>query len=263
VSYWSSDRHTARTAQAAFRPSALFLCLVAVFVTSGVMAWMNFGTAQVNVVLFVVCGWLVSLCLHEYGHALMAYRSGDLEVADRGYLTLNPLRYTHWFLSLVLPLIFLFIGGFGLPGGAVWINHSHVRSRWRESLISLAGPLLNVAFTIVTVLPFVLGLDNSGHEVFWAALAFLGFLQLTASVLNLAPVPGMDGGNALRPWLPDQWRRGFDLIAPYGMLLFFALLFNPTVGGLFFDLIFEVGNAIGLPLDWVAVGRRLFLFWRY
>jgi Zn-dependent protease len=251
-----------RTRRAAFRPSAVFLCLVAAFVTSGWMAWAGFGTATVNVILFVVCGWLVSLCLHEYAHALTAYRSGDLAVAERGYLTLNPLRYTSPVLSIVLPLFYLFLGGIGLPGGAVWIDHSHIRGRWRDTLISLAGPLLNVAFTVLCVLPFALGPDPAGHDTFWAALAFLGFLQLTASLLNLAPIPGVDGGNALRPWLPVRWRRGFDLTAPYGMLVFILLLFNPTIGGVFFTAVFTLADRLGLPLDLVAQGRDLLMFWR-
>jgi len=256
---WS---RTARGRREAFRPSALFLCLVALFVTSGVMAWSDFGAAQVNIILFTVAGWLVSLCLHEYGHALTAYRSGDLGVAERGYLTLNPLRYTHWVLSIVLPLAFLFIGGIGLPGGAVWIDHTHIRSRLRESLISLAGPLINVAFTLVAVAPFALGVDTSAHHTFWVALAFLAFLQLTASLLNLAPIPGVDGGNALRPFLSGQWRRGFDAVAPWGMLIFIALLFNATIGGIFFSIVFGIADVIGLPGYLVSEGRQLFLFWQ-
>jgi Zn-dependent protease len=261
VSSWSSGR-AVRDRREAFRPSVVFLCLAALFATSGWMAWAGFGAPQVNVILFVVSGWLVSLCLHEYSHALTAYRSGDLAVADRGYLTLNPLRYTSPVLSIVLPLFYLFIGGIGLPGGAVWIDHTHIRSRWRVSLISLAGPLLNVVFTIVAVAPFLLGFDTASHRVFWAALAFLAFLELTASVLNLAPIPGVDGGNALRPWLPDQWRRGFDVVAPYGMLVFILLLFNPTIGGLFFDFVFFLADLLGLPYDLLAEGRNLFMFWR-
>ena len=60
--------------------------------------------------LFVVAGWLVSLSLHEYAHALVAYRAGDRGVAERGYLTLNPLKYTHPVLSIVLPVVFLLLG---------------------------------------------------------------------------------------------------------------------------------------------------------
>jgi Zn-dependent protease len=259
VSSWQ----TAGTRRAAFRPSALFLCLVAVFVVSGWMAWTGFGSARVNVLLFVISGWVVSLCLHEFGHALTAYRSGDLGVAERGYLTLNPLRYTNPLMSIVFPLVFLLLGGIGLPGGAVWVDHSHIRGRLRESLISLAGPLVNVAFLLATVAPFALGVDTYTHGVFWAGLAFLAFLQLTATVLNLAPIPGVDGGNALRPWLSPEYRRGFDAVAPWGMILLFALLMSPVVSNFFFTLIYGIGDVIGLPGNLAGEGRRLFQFWRF
>jgi Zn-dependent protease len=252
-----------RNRRAAFRPSGLFLGLVALFATSGVLAWTGYGAARVNVLLFVISGWLVSLCLHEYAHALIAYRSGDLGVAERGYLTLNPLKYTNVLLSIVLPLVFLLIGGIGLPGGAVWVDHNHIRGRLRESLISLAGPAVNMVFLLAAVAPFALGLDVTGHPEFWAALAFLAFLQLTASVLNLIPMPGLDGGNALRPWLSFEYRRFFDLVAPWGMMLLFALLFTPIVNRYFFSLVFGLGDLIGLPQYQVWEGQRLFQFWRY
>src|SRR5205823_4817708 len=196
-----SSWQAAGVRRAAFRPSGLFLCLVALFAVSGWMAWSGFGAARVNVLLFVISGWVVSLCLHEYGHALPAYRSGDLAVAGRAYPPLSPLRYTIPLLSIFFPIVFLLLGGIGLPGGAVWVDHAHIRGRLRETLISLAGPLVNVAFLLLTVAPFAMDVDTSAHEQFWAGLAFLAFLQLTASLLNLAPIPGVDGGNALRPWL--------------------------------------------------------------
>ena len=69
--------------------------------------------------VFVVFGWLVSLCLHEFGHAYTAWRYGDQDVEVRGYLTLNPLKYANPLLSLGVPLLFIALGGIGLPGGAV------------------------------------------------------------------------------------------------------------------------------------------------
>jgi Zn-dependent protease len=263
MGYWYDDARPTRANRAHFRPSPIFLALVALFVVGGWMAWVDFGAAQFDVILFVIAGWLVSLCLHEYGHALTAYRSGDRGVAERGYLTLNPLKYSHVLLSIVMPLVFLIIGGFGLPGGAVWVDHTYIRSRWKDTLISLAGPALNVGFALIAIAPFALGVDTSTHETFWAALAFLAFLQLTASVLNLAPIPGVDGGNALRPWLSSEWRRGFDAVAPWGMLVFLLLLFNPTINSVFFNLVFGIGNALGLPEYLIGDGQRLFMFWRY
>ena len=253
---------TVPTRRAAFRPSTLFLCLVALFAVSGWMAWTGFGAARVNVLLFVISGWVVSLCLHEYAHAFTAYRSGDLAVAERGYLTLNPLRYTNPLLSIVFPVVFLFLGGIGLPGGSVWVDHGRIRGRLRETLISLAGPLVNVGCMLAAVAPFAIGVVTPGHDVFWAGLAFLAFLQLTAALLNLLPIPGVDGGNALRPWLSPQYRRGFDAVAPWGMILLFGLLMSPIVGGVFFQVVFRIGDLVGLPIYLAEAGRQLFQFWQ-
>jgi Zn-dependent protease len=252
---------TVGSSRSAFRPSGIFLCILGLFIASAVMAWNRFGSVGVDVFLFVASGWLVSLCLHEYAHALTAYHSGDASVATRGYLTLNPLLYTHWLLSLALPLVFLVMGGFGLPGGAVWVDHGMIRSKVRDTLVSLAGPAINVAFTLITVAPFALGLATLDHVEFWAGLAFLCFLQLTASVLNLLPIPGVDGGNAVRPWLNYQWRRGFDQVAPWGLLIFVALLFNPSIRNGFFSVVFWIGDLVGFPQELYAYGWSLFRFW--
>lgn len=257
-----ADRRLATgTARDAFRPSPIFLSLVALFVTGGVMAWQGFGNMTVNILLFVIAGWLVSLSLHEYAHALVAYRNGDRSTAERGYLTLNLLKYTHPVLSIGLPVLFLLLGGIGLPGGAVWIDRHAIRGKVADSLISFAGPAVNVLFTIVLALPFAVGANTYEHAEFWSGLAFLAFLQLTASLLNLLPIPGVDGGNMLRPWLGPSYAKGFDTIAPFGMLLLFVLLFEPTVNRIFFTVVFELANLIGLPPYLIVEGRALFQFW--
>ncbi len=248
--------------RSAFRPSAVFLGLVGLWVVGGVMSWQGYGNQSVNILVFVVAGWLVSLSLHEYAHALLAYRAGDVGVADRGYLTLNPLKYTHPILSVVIPVVILFLGGIGLPGGAVWVDRHAIRGRLADSVISAAGPAVNVVFTIALTLPFVLGVDTFEHRAFWAGLAFLAFLQLTASLLNLLPIPGVDGGNLVRPWLDETWGRRFDVVAPFGLLLLFVLIFEPTVGRIFFDVVYSISDLIGLPPWLIVEGRNLLQFWR-
>jgi Zn-dependent protease len=258
----SRDRLVAGVPREAFRPSAIFLATLALCLISGWMAWAGFGNARFAVFLFVISGWIVSLCLHEYAHALVAYRAGDIAVAHRGYLTLNPIKYTHPFLSIVLPVIFILLGGIGLPGGAVWVDRHAIRGgKVVDSLISLAGPAMNVLFTVALTLPIAIVGDYFAHHAFWVALAFLAFLQLTASVLNLMPIPGVDGGNIVYPWLSPKWQRGFDHVAPYGMLLLFALLWHPTVGRFFFLFVFALGDLLGLPRDLYAQGFDMIRFW--
>ena len=243
------------------RPSWIFLILVALLVLSGWATWSGVGNVRVAAFVLVGSGWLVSLCLHEFGHAYLAYRFGDNGVVERGYLTLNPLRYSNVLLSFVLPLVFVLLGGFGMPGGAVWVDRARIGGRARHSLVSGAGPALNVVLSVALAVPFWFGAADSTHLDFWSALAFLGFLQVTASVLNLVPMPGLDGYGIVEPWLPPHWRRAASMIAPYGMLLVFALLWEPRVNALFFRVVFALADLVGIPLGAIALGDHLFRFW--
>src|SRR6185436_1918276 len=94
--------------------------------------------------LIVLLGWLFSLCLHEFSHALVAYHGGDYTVKEKEYLTFNLLKYTHPLYSILLPLVMLALGGIGLPGGAVYIEKWRLRSVKWETAVSLAGPASNV-----------------------------------------------------------------------------------------------------------------------
>ncbi len=94
--------------------------------------------AYVGVFIFVIAGWIVSLCLHEFAHAFTAWRFGDHDVAMRGYLTLNPFKYTHPLLSLLLPIVFIALGGIGVPGGAVYVRTSFM-TKWQKTVVSLVG----------------------------------------------------------------------------------------------------------------------------
>src|SRR6478672_5880674 len=150
--------------------------------------------AYVGVFTFVIAGFLVSLCLHEFAHAYTAWRFGDRDVEARGYLTLNPLKFSHPLLSLGLPVLFIALGGIGLPGGAVYVRTSWMTPRQRTT-VRLAGPFANVVLaTLLLVLTRLLW--DVDHLVFWSGVAFLAFLQVTAVILNMLPIPGLDGYGA-------------------------------------------------------------------
>lgn len=130
---------TATTRHSDRRISPVFLGIVAVTAVTGWATWTGFAEEPgIAVFLFVTGAWIVSLCLHEYAHARTALHSGDITIGAKGYLTLNPLKYTHALLSIVLPVIFVIMGGIGLPGGAVFIERDRIRGRWRHSSISAA-----------------------------------------------------------------------------------------------------------------------------
>ena len=241
------------------RPSWLFLLLVAVTGASGAALALGVGPAPVLAFLFVIAGWLVSLCLHEFAHAFVAYRYGDTSVVYRGYLTLDPLKYTHVVYSLVLPLVFVLIGGIGLPGGAVFIDRSALRTRFAHSAVSAAGPLTNIA--IGALLATAVAFAPRGYSEFWAAVAYLTFLQITAAILNLLPVPGLDGFGILEPYLGRRALRFAATYGQYAVFALFLLLLIPPVNAAFFGAVFGLLQLLGVPPLLVSLGDQLFRFW--
>jgi Zn-dependent protease len=265
-----------RRADAAVRPSPVFLAIVACFAVSGAIVWISGLSAgpgyRLAVFVFVVSGWLISLCLHEFGHAFTAWRYGDHAVAVRGYLSLNPARYADAGLSIVLPIIFLVTGGIGLPGGAVYIDRGAIRGKWRHSFVSAIGPLLNLVLALVlaviisrygTISPDTLNLGVLGHLNFWAALSFLAFLQLTAAVFNLLPVPGLDGFGMWEPWLPRPFAAVASRVGPVGYLILIGLLWIPSINRAFFDGIFHLTDVLGVNGFAIDAGRAMFEFWSH
>jgi Zn-dependent protease len=221
--------------------------------------------------LLVLAGWGVSLCLHEFGHAITAYRGGDREVYFKGYLTLDPRRYTDPVFSLVLPLLILAIGGIPLPGGAVWINHYALRNKRVESMVSLAGPLSNLA--LGGLLIFVVSLfrpdappgyvTSDPATALAAALSVLAMFQIMAFVLNMLPIPGLDGWGAIEPYLsPDAQRFGAKA-RPWAPLILFAVLIGvPGVSEVFFEIANTVYGAVGGDAELSNAGFGTFLFWQ-
>jgi Zn-dependent protease len=253
-----------RRPRAGIRPSPVFLLVVAVTAAGGYLAWQATAatrTARLGVFLFIVAGWVVTVCIHEFAHAFLAWRFGDHEVEARGYLTLNPLKYSHPVLSILLPVLFIAIGGIGLPGGAVYLHPHRFRSNAQRALVSLSGPAINVAFAVVLlVLVRRLGL-HSEHGLFWYAVAGLALLQVMASVLNLLPVPGLDGYGAIEPYLDPKFRQSAEQFKPFGMLALFAVLQIQSVNEAFFRLIYRLFELSGLPSAVGQVGLELLRFW--
>lgn len=246
------------------RPSPVFLLIVAATIAGGATAWVcatdtSRPLAYVGVFTFVIAGWLVSLCVHEFAHAYTAWRFGDRDVAVRGYLTLNPLKYSHPLLSIGLPVLVIAIGGIGLPGGAVYVRTASMTERQR-TLVSLAGPATNLVFAVL-LLALTSFFYDPAHGVFWAGLAFLGFLQVTAFVLNILPVPGLDGYGALEPHLSPQTQRAVAPAKQWGLLILLLLLFSPGLNQWFWQAVLWFFDFSGVPRPLVWLGSDLTRFW--
>ena len=256
------------------RPSPLFLAFAAVTALGGALAWFENApgsrAGDFGVFVFVLGGWVVSVCFHEFAHAYAAYRAGDRSVEAAGYLTLNPFKYAHPVLSILLPLFFIVQGGIGLPGGAVYLHRHAFRSRATQSLAAFVGPLTNLVLAALllslakahngVVTGAVTGPD--AHLRFWAAMAFLGFLQVTAAVLNLLPMPGLDGYAIIEPYLDPETARLGAKVQPWGFIIIIVLLQIQALRTLFFRLVLAVFDLFGANQTLYGFGATFFRFWQ-
>ena len=253
------------------RVSPLFLLLLVVSVAGGVLVSpatyhgliaRSSALVTLGFVLLVLGGWAVSLCLHEFGHAAVAYRGGDLSVRNKGYLTLDIRRYTDPVLSIIFPLVFLLLGGIPLPGGAVWINHGAIPKRGVRSLVSLAGPITNLVLGMA--LTFVVTLLPPTNVGLICAFSCLAYFQIIAFVLNILPIPGLDGFGVIEPFLSRGARAFAAQVRPWAPMALFVLIIGvPGVSRVFFDAgsaLFQLVGGIPQAAD---IGRYELQFWSH
>jgi Zn-dependent protease len=100
------------------------------------------------------------------------------------------------------------------------------------------------------------------HLAFWAGLALLAFLQITALFFNLLPIPGLDGFGILSPYLPEDLVKA---VRGLGMLTYFIIFFlffgGTPVSRTFWTGIFLVVKLVNLDFSLIDLGLRQFQFW--
>lgn len=244
----------------------LFPAFVVLAVVAAVLADRTTSSPRavgVWVFVLVIAGWVITLCLHEFSHSVVALAGGDTSVRARGYLTLNPLKYTDPVFSIVIPLVLLAVGGIPLPGGAVLIEHYRLRSRAWQSLVSAAGPAANlVCGFLLTLLARVFSPED-GVTGLSAGLAFLAVLQFVTFVLNILPVPGFDGFGIIAPHLSPATQRAIAPIRPWAPLIVFALIWSiPQASAILFDPALWFFDLVGGSRQDAYWGQLLFQFWK-
>ncbi|MEO5834319.1 MAG: site-2 protease family protein [Nakamurella sp.] len=256
---YAADRRPGRSGPRSVSAGAwIFPAVVAVTLGAGWATAADTSPLGLWVFLTVLGGWLITLCLHEFGHAVTALTGGDTSVRGRGYLTLNPLRYTSGAMTFVIPLIVLAIGGIPLPGGAVLIEHGRLRSRAWRSLVSVAGPLVNLVAGALLAL-----LAGQFQSPLAYALSFLALLQFIAAILNLLPVPGLDGWGVIAPFLSARTLEVVRPFTPWAPFVLILLLFSsPHIVQPLWDAGYRLLDLAGGSASYASFGGVLFQFWR-
>jgi len=214
----------------------------------------------------VVCiGWIFALCIHEFCHAVVAYAGGDKSVKDKGYLTLNPIKYTDPGLTLVIPIIMLMMGGIALPGAAVYIDRSKLRNKFWHSAVSAAGPFGSAVMIFVYASPFMFGFvkQNSDYGL-WPALALLVLLQIVCLILNSLPIPPLDGYGVIEPWLPRGAQEAMNRFGQFGIWIVFGLLwFVEPLNAALWIAAMLIAHLLSVPGAMIQTGYQLFSEQKY
>ena len=184
--------------------------------------------------------FLISLSIHEYAHALLAYKFGDDTAQKQGRLTLNPIKHIDLIGSIVMPIL-AFTSGFMLIGWAkpVPVDRRKFKNVYKDdAIVSLAGPFSNFILALVTYFIFILlvssgiKVGNTAFNIFRLTIIFNIFLFC----FNLLPIPPLDGSHIVFDIFPNQYTAKLQNLGIYGTLLIFVFIYSP-LWPLFMNLI--------------------------
>jgi Zn-dependent protease len=193
--------------------------------------------ARVTVVAIML---LVGFPVHEFAHALTAYRLGDGTAKLFGRLTLNPIVHFDPLGGILLAVSFIASGfGFGWAKPTP-VNPSNLAGGRRgEALVAAAGPVSNLVLAAAAALPlrYILSTPALAEQIPVMAIQILFYfvyINLVLMIFNLIPIPPLDGSKVLFAFLPPrlswQWR---PVLEQYGFVLLLLIFFLPP------------GNSIG------------------
>jgi Zn-dependent protease len=192
--------------------------------------------ALLPVIITVAIMLLVGFPVHEFSHALAAYRLGDGTAKLFGRLSLNPIVHFDPIGGSLLALTFLVSNGtFGFGWAKPTpVNPSNLEGGHRgEAIVAAAGPISNLVMSIVVALPFryILGSPELVTQVPLIVLQVMSmfiYINLILMVFNLIPIPPLDGSKVLFAFLPPralwQWR---PILEQYGFIVLIIVFFLP------------------------------------
>ena len=193
---------------------------------------------------------IFAITLHEAAHGYVAKHFGDLTAYTQGRVSLNPIRHIDLLGTIILPVVTLILGGI-LFGWAkpVPVNFSALRRPKQDMLwVALAGPGANLFMALLWgfVIKLGLGLPESDLADPMILMGEAGIkINVILMVLNLLPLPPLDGGRVAVSLLPHRMADSFAKIEPYGFMILVLLLMTGVLGAV-------IGPFIGLTIQMVV-----------
>lgn len=193
---------------------------------------------------------VLAITLHEAAHGYAAKRLGDLTAYQEGRITLNPIKHIDLIGTLVVPAVLLLATGGKIAFGwakPVPVNFSALRNPKRDMLwVAAAGPGANLAMAIGWALLFKLAL-TAPENYFSSPLLEMSkggiLINLVLMILNLIPVPPLDGGRIAISALPHAMAYNLAKLEPYGLLIIMLLMASGVLSSFMYPIL---GSIIGM-----------------
>jgi Zn-dependent protease len=174
--------------------------------------------------------FFLSLSLHEWAHAFVAYKKGDPTAKSLGRMTLNPIKHIDLVGSIAMPFISFFTGGLFIGWAKpVPVRRDNLKNpKTDDILVSIAGPISNLVMAFLFTLVIIIIMKTTGGnenivKVLWLGVTFNVFLFL----FNLLPVPPLDGSHIIYNLFPNSLYAKLLVSPMIGTLLLFVFIFSP------------------------------------